>query len=98
MNNEKEKWVEDVFQSMKGSERAKPQPDLFEKIQSRIRVGDGKVLNLFHWKYASAAAVLILFMNITALVYFNQQNKLKNKGVQDRNIYNRAIINTYQIY
>lgn len=98
MNDEKEKWVEDVFQSMKGSERAKPQHDLFEKIQNRIGVGDAKVVSLHQWKYTAAAVVLILFMNITALVYFNQQHQVNYEDVADGNTYNQALISTYQIY
>ena len=98
MNDNKEKWMEDVFQSMKGSQRTKPQPDLFVKIQNRIGVGDAKLVSRHQWKYTAAAAVLILFVNITALVYFNQQHQVNYEDVADGNTYNQTLISTYQIY
>ena len=98
MNDEKEKWIEDVFQSMKGSQRAKPQPDLFVKIQNRIGVVDAKIVPLHQWRYAAAAAVLILLMNMTALVYFNQQNKVNYEDVAVEDTYNQSLISSYQIY
>lgn len=95
MNDDKEKWMEDVFQSMKGSQRAKPQSDVFVKIQNRIGVGDAKIVTLRQWRYAAAVAVLMLVVNTTALVYFNQLNY---EDVTVVDTYNQALISSYQIY
>lgn len=95
MNDEKEKWMEDVFQSMKGSQRAKPRPELFIKIQNRIGVGDAKIVPLRQWRYAAAVAVLMLVVNTKALVYFNQKQQV---SYEDVDTYNQSLISTYQIY
>lgn len=98
MNDDKEKWMQDVFQSMKGSQRAKPRPDLFVKIQNRIGVGGAKIVPLRQWRYAAAVAVLMLVVNTIALVYFNQQNQLNYEDVTVVDTYNQALISSYQIY
>lgn len=98
MNEDKEKWMEDVFQSMKGSQRAKPSSDLFVKIQDQIGSGDAKVVSLHQWKYTAAAVVFILVVNTKALVYFNQQHQVNYEDVVDGNTYNQTLISTYQIY
>jgi hypothetical protein len=98
MNDDKVKWMEDVFQSMKGSQRAKPQSDVFVKIQNRIGFGDAKIVPLRQGRYAAAVAVLMLVVNTTALVYFNQQHQVNYEDVADGNTYNQALISTYQIY
>ena len=98
MNDEKEKWMEDVFQSMKSSQRAKPRPDLFVKIQDRIGVGDAKIVPLRQWRYATAAAVLLLLINTVVLIYSSQQNQVNYEDVTVVNTYNQSLISSYQIY
>lgn len=98
MNDEKEKWMETVFQSMKGSQRAKPRPDLFAKIQSRIGVVDAKIVPLRQWRYAAAAAVLLLLMNTSVLVYFSQQIQVNYEDIAVVDTYNQSLISSYQIY
>ena len=98
MNDDKEKWMEDVFQSMKYSQRAKPRPDLFVKIQNQIGVGGAKIVPLRQWRHAVAVAVILLVVNATVMVYFNQQHQVNYEDIANRNIYNQTLISTYQIY
>lgn len=98
MNDEKEKWMEDVFQSMKGSQRAKPRPDLLVKIQNRIGVVDAKIVPLRQWRYVTAAAILLLLIDMSALVYFSQHNQVNYEDVAVVDTYNQSLISSYQIY
>ena len=99
MNDEKEKWIEDVFQSMKGSQRAKPRRELLANIENRIRFSEAKIVTIRQSRYGVAAAVLILVLNLFALHQFTQNNELRDNEmfVSTQNI-NESIISNYKIY
>ena len=74
MNLENDKWISDVLQSMKGSQRAQPRPDLFDQIE---KVTDGfqiSVVSFFKLRIAIAAAVF--FTNPQQNIIFGN-NKYK---------------------
>lgn len=98
MNDEKEKWMEEVFHSMKGSQRAKPSPELFARIEDQIAASKGKIIPLHQWRYAAAAAALVLFINVTALLYYNQYAGAANVEVAAVDAYSESLISNYQIY
>lgn len=98
MNDKKEKWAEEVFQSMKGSQRAKPRPELYVKIENQIAFSKANVVPLYQWRYYAAAAVLILLVNTTALIYFNQNKQVNDENVAIMDTYNQSLISSYQIY
>lgn len=98
MNKEKEQWMEEVFQSMKGSQRATPRPELFAKIETKITGLETKVVSLYQWKSAAAIAVLILFLNVTTLLYYHQNALVSYEETVDLEAYNQSFISTYQIY
>jgi len=96
--NDKEKWMDEVLQSMEGSQRAKPKLELFSKIENQILAPQGKVIQFNQWKYAAAAAVLIFLVNTSALMYFNQNVGLTNEDVTITDAYNQSLISMSQIY
>lgn len=98
MNDEKEKWTEEVFQSMKGSQKARPRPELFAKIEDKIAASKNKEIPLHQWRYAVAAAVIILLLNTTALLYYNQHNELSYENAVVADAYTESLISNYQIY
>ena len=98
MNAEKEKWTEEVFQSMKGSQRAKPSPELFAKIEEQIEVSETKIVSMYQLKYAAAAAALILLLNITVLFTYRNYDVVSYEGTIEANTYSQSLISTYQIY
>jgi hypothetical protein len=98
MNDEREKWMEDVFQSMKGSRRATPGPELFAKIEGQIEASNGKIIPMPQWRYAAAAAALVLVVNVTALVYYNQNAGITQEEVAVASVYSESLISNYQIY
>jgi hypothetical protein len=95
MNEDKEQWMEDVFNSMKGSKRLQPSTDLFAKIENEISTS--KVIPIFQWKYAAAAAIVI-FVNITSVFYYTQNTEINTNDDAVAVVYNQPLLSTYQIY
>ncbi|GAB5554838.1 MAG: hypothetical protein Sapg2KO_44290 [Saprospiraceae bacterium] len=98
MNDEKEKWMEEVLQSMKGIQRAKPMPELLTKIENQIASSKMEVVHLRQLRYVAAIIVLLLFVDTIALVYDNQNQQPNNEDVAVMDTYNQSLISSYQIY
>lgn len=97
MDQKKEKWMDDVFTSMQGSKRATPKPELFTEISNQFT--DWKAANSWiQWKYAAVAAVFVLLMNSTALMYYIRQQQANHKSVQTLHPYHTSVTSSYQIY
>ncbi len=97
MKKDQHEWTEEVFQSMRGSQRARPRPDLFSKIEDQINLHEAKVIPIVQWKWAAAVAVMILFINITALVVYNQSETI-TEDYAVVNTYGEPLLTTYQIF
>lgn len=98
MNDEKEKWMKDVLNSMNGSQRTKPKPELFAKIENRIALSKVRVIPRRQWQYTVMTASFILLINTTALFFYNQTNKIDYEEVVVVDTYNESLISSYQIY
>jgi len=98
MNDEEEKWMEEVFQSMKGSERAVPRLDLFAKIEEEIAASNTKVVPIRQLRYAAAVAAILLFVNGIALINYNQNSQTSYGDTMVSDDYSQSLISTYQIY
>lgn len=97
MDKNKGKWMEDVFTSMQGSQRAIPNPELFTRINNQINSPDIVIDFWNHWRYASIAAVFVLFLNSTALIYYTK-HKSKTQNITSLDAYKKSLIRSYQIY
>ena len=95
--NDKEKWIDEVLSSMEGSQRAQPRPELYKKIEGKLLAEKGSVVQFNQWKYA-AAAVLVLLINTTALMYYSQNSRLINEEVVAADVYDQSLISMSQIY
>lgn len=98
MSDEQEKWMEEVFHSMKGSQRAKPEPVLFTRIEDQITASKHTVISLRQWRYAVAAAAMVLLVNAAALLYYNQYTPVSQEEVLLLDVYGESLISNYQIY
>lgn len=97
MIDENEEWIESVFLSMEGSQRAKPPRELFGKIQTQIL--EYKIVPLYQIRYAFAGAFVILVLNTFALHLFFQDTKKVDYDVKISSVDNsEVIISDYQIY
>ena len=98
MENDKEKWVDEVMGSLKGSERAKPAPDLFNRLESQLVKPNAHIVPAFRSRLAVAAAVVLLALNGFALSrYFANTNNMTSEAMVDRTD-NQQLISNYKIY
>ncbi len=95
---EKEKWMDAVFDSMKGSQRAKPSTGLFAKIERQIAGPEAKVFSRRQWQYAAAAAILVFVLNIFALRQIIQNNELNTGTLVIPDASGQSLISNYEIY
>lgn len=99
MKEDKDKWVDDVFDSMKGHQRAKPKPQLFARIEDKLDASETKMIPMRQWKYTSVAAALLLVLNTFALQQFTK-NKELNAGemVVSTDDSSQLLISNYKLY
>lgn len=95
--NDKEKWIDDVFGSIKGSERARPKSDLFGKILNEIETPNTRIIPLFQLRVIAAAAVVLLILNI-AVLRQSIQNSYSNTEVWITENTEESVISNYNIY
>jgi hypothetical protein len=97
MIEKKDKWVEDVFNSMKGSNQVEVPDYLLKKIEEEIAQSEPKIIPLFKWKYAAAAAIIIAINLLSSFIYIEKFEKSYSES-NNSEIYDQSLISTYQIY
>lgn len=98
MKDNKEKWIKDIFESLEGGKRAKPNVDLFARIEAEIENPDTKVIPLHHLRMIAAAAIVLLTLNIGALLQYNQGQKNNNEYQITENNHQTSLISDYKLY
>ena len=66
VNIEKETWKNQIMESLRGMQRAEPNPYLFTRIESRLQYT--KLVTPTQLRWAGIALAIILVLNITAIV------------------------------
>ena len=70
MNQEEQKWVEGILHSTKGSHKASPPENLYQKISESLFEHQAAIIKISQWKWIAAAAVVVLVLNATQI--YNQ--------------------------
>lgn len=96
--DDKQKWIDDVFDSMQGSRRAKPSPELFGKIETEIDAPEARVIPMYQWRLTAAAAVLLLVLNVFALRQVAESNALNTGEWVVERTSNQQLISNFKIY
>jgi hypothetical protein len=71
---EKEKWKDDMFNSLRGIQRAEPNAFLFTRIEARLE----KAIGLSPWQVRLAGALMVLLLVINILVVTNSKVEWNN--------------------
>lgn len=76
MENEQEKWVNEVMDSLQGMQRAAPPVDLFEAIEAQITKprGKGKIIPMRQIRWSIAIAAVLLLLNVVAIRSYTVNN------------------------
>ena len=98
MNNEKEEWIEDIFYSMKDSERAKPDEALFSRIEDKISGLSAKVIPMHRLKYIAAASVFLFVFNAYVLFQSEKDDFAEKGEISTAEASNASLISNYNIY
>ena len=100
MNNKTDKWIDDVLGSMEDSRRASPNPNVLHKIHQEINAGQhASIVQMSQWRYAIAATLLILMMNLVAVQWYRSHNVGGATGqTAISDTYGTSLITSYQIY
>lgn len=94
MENERKDWIEDVFDSVKGNQRASPDPALFARIKNNIE-SETKTIPIVGWRVA--AAVLLLAVNLLVLNTYAQDWN-SNTSKSDMQSSEQQLISNYNFY
>lgn len=97
MNKNESDYIEDIIHSMEGSERAKPDPRLLEKIHEQIH-DKHTVIQLSQLRKYAAAAIFILALNASILIFLNQKSENETEVVRLNSLQQEALINSFQLY
>lgn len=91
---DKEKWIESVWKSMEGSQRAQPDPALLQRIQGALFTPKTEMLPISFLRMAAAACVLLVAVNVAVLLNYAQtQNSNYTDTTEDT-----ALLTDFQIY
>lgn len=94
---QEEKWIDDVFESLEGIERAKPASELFSMITARLERPETKVIPLFWVRAAAVAAVVLISFNIYCLKSFSNEEVTGDAQTDVTSGY-QLISSTYNLY
>lgn len=98
MKDNKEKWIEDIFNSLEGSKRAKPNFDLFARIEAEIENIDTKVIPLRQVRMMAAAAIVLLTLNMGVFLQYTQSQEANNENEVIETIDQSSLISDYKLY
>jgi len=98
MENDKEKWMDDVLNSMQGSQRAQPKSSLYAQIENKLDTPTTDIIPIYQWRTIAASAILLFILNFYAAYEFNQSQPLNNTEIESDDMYNYQVITDYNIY
>ncbi len=93
----REQWIDEVFQSMEGSRRAQPKPDLLARIEQRIDGEETRILPISLRRIAAVAAILLLMLNGFAISQFSQSSATMAEEPAG-SVYDLPLISDYNLY
>ena len=81
----KEKWIDDIIQSGKQLSPVPVNPFLATRVEAKLRVLEEEEVKPFipvRWVYATAAAMVVLFIVNVVLLNASNVSAKKNAGIQ----------------
>ena len=94
MNNDRDQWIGEVLNSMRGSSRAQPSPDVWASIESKLSA-EAAVVSLRRLRMAAAAAILVLLLNGLVLRHYVQD---QGEEMASETVADQGLISRYNLY
>ena len=97
MKQKADKWVDEVMNSLEGSQRATPPVGLLDKIEAQLSVPGAKRIPLRSLRWLAAAAIALLFVNLFSLrmTQANQPTTADGATISEDS---DRIVPTYNLY
>ena len=96
--NDKEQWIDKVMGSLEGSNRAKPNPDLFSSIEDQINGSEGDTLRIAHVRMIAAAVAVLVVLNIGILMQYSQGSFSGDESMVSQGDFSQSLISNYKLY
>lgn len=93
MEEREEIWINEVLDSTKGMQRAKPSDALFDKILKRVSTREAKIVRLPQLRIAVAAAAVIAILNFVAVKQYTNQDSFASESENET-----TLISNYNLY
>ena len=93
----KEKWINEVLESTRGMQRATPPPCLYDKVAVSLDRPDRTVI-LGSAKQWVAAAILLIALNVSSIIYSLAQNKKPETTVASNTLFSEIQTGTTYNY
>lgn len=98
MENNESTWTEEIFQSMKGSQRAQPHPEVFSELQEKISGSNAIIIPMQHWRKYAAVALLILLVNTAVVIGYAQNDEPVRSEMRAHNPMHKSLTTSFQLY
>lgn len=98
MEPDKEQWIEGVFSSLEGAERAKPSANVWERVEAGIGENEPIRFNSWQRRIAVAAAVVLLAANVFALNSWRISRSGDSEMQANAETYDQSLIAGYNLY
>ena len=95
MKTNKEKWIASIFDSVADSQRAVPNPMLFNKIEETLDGLKKRTIMPIHYiRRVAAAIIFLLLLNIAAIQYILTSRETLTEEKKDK----QTLISDYKLY
>lgn len=91
MQNDLNQRINDILNSTKGSQRAKPSGNLLQQIEQGIDLVDRNIIPIKRLRLLAVAAVLLLLVNVFAVNIYWQSEMNKEES-------SMTLISDYKLY
>lgn len=95
MEKKLNKRIDDILNSTKGSQRAKPSTNLYVRIEQQLQPVETINLSSIQIRLSAAAALLILCLNVWAIQHYLYEGKKGEVGYEP---HSQALISNYKLY
>ena len=96
MDREKEQWIDEVFDSLKGHEKAMPPTHLLTKIEQNLHSPEAMIIPVGKYRIAVAAAAMLLLVNVLSLYQFSRNATTSDLEWREANA--ESLISDYKLY
>lgn len=98
MKEDKEKWFDEMFESVQSQKKVVPRADLFHQIEEKTDSKVVSIIPMYQLRAIAAAVLLLLTINISALVRNMKQTDTNVVMNTETTSQEQSLITDYKLY